>query len=77
MAKIRKTSIDVAGDRRPAAARVSPHVRSAADSTRERVAFRAYELYMAHGCQDGHALDDWLEAERELLQMGTDDRIGE
>jgi len=24
---------------------------------------RAYELYEARGCQDGHALDDWLRAE--------------
>lgn len=28
---------------------------------------RAYELYCARGCADGHDLDDWLAAERELL----------
>ena len=28
---------------------------------------RAYELYLARGCQDGYALDDWYLAENELL----------
>ena len=30
------------------------------------IAQRAYELYCARGCQDGHDLDDWFQAEREL-----------
>ena len=30
---------------------------------------RAYELYEARGCEDGHDLDDWLRAEAEI--MGT------
>jgi hypothetical protein len=29
---------------------------------------RAYELYVARGRKDGHALDDWLAAEKELSQ---------
>ena len=29
------------------------------------VARRAYELYLARGCEDGHDVDDWLQAERE------------
>jgi DUF2934 family protein len=33
---------------------------------RERVAVRAYELYLARGGGDGQELDDWLCAEREL-----------
>ena len=33
---------------------------------RDRVAQRAYELYLARGCQEGQDLDDWLCAEREL-----------
>jgi hypothetical protein len=33
---------------------------------RDRVAQRAYELYMARGCADGQDVDDWLSAEREL-----------
>jgi HSP20 family molecular chaperone IbpA len=27
----------------------------------------AYQLYASRGCQDGHALDDWLEAEAMVL----------
>ena len=27
---------------------------------------RAYELYVARGCEAGQDLDDWLSAEREL-----------
>ena len=46
---------------------------------RERVAARAYELYIARGGGEGHDLDDWLSAERELNNAGgevpaTDDR---
>lgn len=35
----------------------------------ERVRYRAYEIYLEHGGQDGHALDDWLRAESELAQL--------
>ena len=34
---------------------------------RERVSHRAYEIYLERGGQDGHALDDWLRAESELV----------
>lgn len=33
------------------------------DTTREQIAAKAYELYCARGCEDGHDLEDWLEAE--------------
>ena len=33
-----------------------------------QIAERAYALYAQRGCEDGHALDDWLQAERELLK---------
>ena len=33
---------------------------------RDDVARRAFELYCARGCEDGHDVDDWLSAEREL-----------
>lgn len=33
---------------------------------RDRVAQRAYELYLARGGVDGLDMDDWLAAEREL-----------
>ena len=32
----------------------------------DRVAARAYELYLARGGSDGQDFDDWLAAEREL-----------
>jgi hypothetical protein len=32
------------------------------------VARRAYELYLARGCEHGHDVDDWLQAERECQQ---------
>lgn len=34
--------------------------------THDGIAKRAYELYLARGATPGHALDDWLEAERQL-----------
>jgi hypothetical protein len=33
---------------------------------RARIAKRAYELYERRGYQDGYALEDWLQAEREI-----------
>lgn len=35
---------------------------------REQVAARAYEIYQERGGTDGMDLDDWLRAERELMQ---------
>jgi hypothetical protein len=37
-----------------------------ASDTHRAIARRAYELYVARGKTPGHALDDWLQAEREL-----------
>jgi hypothetical protein len=34
----------------------------------EKVRRRAFELYEQRGRKDGQALDDWLEAQAELLQ---------
>jgi hypothetical protein len=33
---------------------------------RDRIAMRAYELYLARGGADGGDFDDWLAAEREV-----------
>jgi len=32
----------------------------------DRIRQRAYDRYCERGCEDGHDLDDWLEAERLL-----------
>ena len=34
--------------------------------SRDRIAARAYELYLQRGGADGGAFDDWLAAEREV-----------
>jgi len=34
-----------------------------------RIRVRAYELYEKQGKRDGHALDDWLQAEAELMEQ--------
>ena len=36
-------------------------------SVQKRVALRAYELYLQRGGVDGHADEDWLQAEREIM----------
>ena len=35
-----------------------------------RVRLRAYEIYQQRDRVDGHALDDWAQAEAEILQPG-------
>jgi Protein of unknown function (DUF2934) len=42
----------------------------AANPDRERLASRAYELYLERGGSDGMDMEDWLEAERELIRLG-------
>ena len=50
----------------PASAPQSVGDTTAAAPDRDRIALRAYELYLARGAGDGRAMDDWLDAEREL-----------
>lgn len=40
--------------------------------THDEIAARAYMIYVEHGCRPGHDVDDWLQAEYELLQLPTD-----
>ena len=35
-------------------------------ATRKEIEKRAYQLFEERGCRDGHALEDWIDAEREL-----------
>lgn len=69
MAKAHKVMTETLEGERPAAEPAAPQ--SAGDTTaaefdRERIARRAYQLYMARGRADGQDLDDWLAAEQEL-----------
>ncbi len=48
---------------------------TAANVDRDRIAQRAYELYLARGGADGQDMDDWFRAERELV--GSFPRTGE
>ena len=49
---IKKTSTNVAAERRP--------------SFEEEIRRRAYEFYETRGREDGHDLEDWLRAEAEV-----------
>lgn len=42
----------------------------------EKVAFRAYALYCARGCEDGQDIPDWIEAERQLRQERASESQG-
>jgi hypothetical protein len=35
----------------------------------EQIAARAYQLYLERGRTNGHDVDDWLQAEYELIQL--------
>ncbi len=45
---------------------------TAAVPERDRVAMRAYELYLERGGSEGGELDDWLAAEREVVGSEED-----
>jgi Protein of unknown function (DUF2934) len=45
---------------------------AASSVTEEAVRERACELYEQRGRQDGHALDDWLAAESEIITHKAD-----
>ena len=47
--------------------RIRPKVESASP-TKKQIEARAYELYLQRGCENGHDVDDWLSAEKELKQ---------
>lgn len=54
-------------ERAAAAAERAPKSLAQAATISDRdVARRAYDLYLARGCEPGHDLEDWLQAERGL-----------
>ena len=42
-------------------------VLSPCDDLQARIAKQAYQLYLERGADHGHALNNWLQAEREIL----------
>ena len=64
----RKTSdrIGTAHDRAPSVRTDGP-----VNVTETEIACRAYNLYLARGCEPGHQLEDWLQAEQELRQRSV------
>lgn len=42
---------------------------SPCEDPQARIAKRAYELYCERGYRNGFAVDDWLDAEREILSQ--------
>lgn len=49
------------------AAHAEPATPSLPVQDRDAVARRAYDLYLARGREEGHDVEDWLQAERELV----------
>jgi hypothetical protein len=49
-----------------AASRSKPE-RPSFDDLHGRITIRAYELYIRRGCREGCAVEDWLDAEREIV----------
>lgn len=44
-----------------------PATRAPLDDLHARITIRAYELYLQRGCREGGSLEDWLDAEREIV----------
>lgn len=69
--KMKKQRVPASEQRKavaPPKTRSKPPV-SPCDDLKILIAKRAYELYSERGYRHGYALDDWLEAEREILSQ--------
>ncbi len=47
----------------------NPQEGALSDERQERIAKRAFELYRERGCREGCAVEDWVDAEREILTL--------
>lgn len=54
-------------DTAASSSKLARHAQSSFDDLHARIATRAYELYVQRGCRQGCAVEDWLEAEREIV----------
>ncbi len=39
-----------------------------------KVSLRAYEIYLSRGCEPGCEMEDWLQAENEILVSSTEEQ---
>jgi hypothetical protein len=49
----------------------TPRMRPNSAQAQDRIALRAYALYEQRGRQEGRALEDWVNAERELASASS------
>jgi Protein of unknown function (DUF2934) len=49
----------------------TPKMSPSGAQAQNRIALRAYELYEQGGRQEGRALEDWVNAERELVSASS------
>ncbi|MBK9312657.1 MAG: DUF2934 domain-containing protein [Blastocatellales bacterium] len=42
------------------------------EEVRARISSRAYEIYLSRGCEPGCEVEDWLQAENEILASSTE-----
>jgi hypothetical protein len=66
MAKSKKRSETWSSDQSVTAPEGANGEHTSNGDPRDRIATRAYELYLARGCSHGGDFDDWITAEREL-----------
>jgi hypothetical protein len=64
----RKTDLVVANQPGTVASSGKP-TRHLFDDLHGRITIRAYELYVQRGCREGCAVQDWLDAEREIANQ--------
>ena len=64
--KPRTVMINQAGATTPIS-KTAKHSQPSFDDLHAHIATRAYELYIQRGCREGCAVDDWLDAEREIV----------
>ena len=51
----------------------NPTVKSP-NPTREEIELRAFQIFIERGGADGHDVDDWVQAEQELLEKYANSR---
>jgi hypothetical protein len=44
------------------------------EEVRARISSRAYEIYLSRGCEPGCEVEDWLQAENEILASSTEEQ---